>query len=138
MNVGLLLITQEGIGESLLAAATQTLGGSPMEARILPVTPNSDRDQLIVLAASLVAELDQGEGVLILTDLYGATPTNIASRIHSDHSLRVVTGINLPMLIRVLNYPRLGLVALANKALSGGRDGILGVVPTEVTESDLV
>lgn len=136
MSVGLLLITQAGIGESLLEAATQTLGDSPLEMRTLPVSPSNDRDQLIELAGNLVAELDGGEGVLILTDLYGATPSNIASRICSSHPLRVVAGINLPMLIRVLNYARLDLAALAEKALSGGRDGILRVDPAEVTESD--
>ncbi len=131
MTVGLLLITHAGIGESVLEAATGTFGTCPMEVRTLSVSRGDDRDRLIEAASALVAELDQGEGVLILTDVYGATPSNIASRIRSPHRLCVVAGINLPMLIRVLNYCGLDLAALADKALSGGRDGILGVNPTE-------
>ena len=66
----------------------------------------------------------------VLTDMYGSTPSNIACRLTGTHT-KVVAGINLPMLIRVLNYPRLTLTELAEKALSGGRDGIMYCVPRE-------
>jgi PTS system ascorbate-specific IIA component len=131
MSVGLLLITHAGIGESLLEAAAGTFGDCPLEIRTLSVARGGDRDRLIEEATDLVAQLDQGQGVLILTDVYGATPSNIASRIRSPHPWRAVAGLNLPMLIRVLNYCGLDLATLAEKALSGGRDGILGVDPTE-------
>ncbi len=71
-----------------------------------------------------IAELDQGEGVLALTDLYGSTPCNVVSKLIQQHNLRIVTGLNLSMLIRVMNYPDLDLDELAQKAVSGGREGI--------------
>ena len=76
-------------------------------------------------AQGMVQELDRGDGVLVLTDMYGSTPSNIAAGLQKEGKVSVVAGINLPMLIRVLNYPFLDLAALAEKALSGGRDGIL-------------
>ena len=76
---------------------------------------------------AVVTELDQGAGVLILTDMYGTTPTNIARQITHAPPVRIVTGVNLPMLLHVLNYPGLDLDAMATTALEGGRQGVLAV-----------
>ena len=57
--------------------------------------------------------------------MFGATPSNIACRLRDEIDVRVVAGVNLPMLIRVLNYPRLHIDELVHKAISGGRDGIV-------------
>jgi PTS system ascorbate-specific IIA component len=127
MSVGLLLITHNDIGSSLLETATRTFGRCPVPAETLCVAADSDPDRLLAQARALVQGLDQGAGVLVLTDLYGATPSNIADRIEVSIPVRVVAGVNLPMLIRVLNYCGLDLEALAEKAVRGGRDGILQV-----------
>ena len=74
-------------------------------------------------ARKAAALLDHGAGVLVLTDMYGATPSNIALRL-AGAKVRIVTGLNLPMLMRVLNYSQLGLDQLAEKAVSGGREGV--------------
>lgn len=66
-----------------------------------------------------------GDGVLVLTDIYGSTPGNIANRLFDAHGVAVIAGINVPMLIRVLNYPDLSLEELVNKAVTGGHDGII-------------
>jgi PTS system ascorbate-specific IIA component len=79
---------------------------------------------LLQRAKKALAALDTGDGVLVLTDLFGSTPSNIAARLLDSSRTRVVTGINLPMLIRVLNYPQLDLASLAAKAVSGGLDGV--------------
>ncbi|CAK0770012.1 hypothetical protein CCP3SC15_4060003 [Gammaproteobacteria bacterium] len=76
----------------------------------------------------MAGSLDQGDGVLVLTDMYGSTPSNIACRLDSE-KVRIVAGVNLPMLIRVLNYSYLSLEDLTNKAISGGRDGIIHCRP---------
>lgn len=125
MSVGLLIITHNDIGKELLNAATEMLGVCPLEAVAYSVSRNSDPDQLEKTARESIARLDTGDGVLILTDAYGSTPSNISTRLLDESHTRMVSGINLPMLIRVLNYPRLGLDALTGKALSGGNDGIL-------------
>jgi PTS system mannose-specific IIA component len=129
MSVGLLLITHDGIGRALLKVAGATMQGCSLEVRCLDIGSAADPDAMRMQGERMIAELDRGNGVLILTDAYGSTPSNIACRLGRAHRTAVVAGLNLPMLLRVLNYPRLGLQELENKALSGGRDGVLRGVP---------
>jgi PTS system ascorbate-specific IIA component len=125
MSVGLLIITHEGIGATLLAAATRMLGRCPLSAETLSITEESQRDQLQIQAKDIAERLDAGDGVLVLTDLYGSTPANIARSLGTQSAVRVLTGVNLPMLVRLLNYSGLPLDEIAAKAESGGRDGVL-------------
>lgn len=127
MSVGLLIISHSGIGPALLGTTTHMLDGCPMPARLLTASRESEPEDLMASALELVDLLDEGEGVLVLTDLYGSTPSNIAKRLGEFHSVRIISGMNLPMLVRVLNYARLDLDALAEKAVSGGRDGVFMV-----------
>ncbi len=125
MSVGLLIITHERIGADLLNTAIALLGVRPLNAQVLGVPLDSDPDQAVDAARQRISRLDLGDGVLVLTDLFGSTPCNIATRLQSDGRVVVVAGVNLPMLIRVLNYPRLSLPELVQKAISGGSDGVL-------------
>jgi PTS system ascorbate-specific IIA component len=139
MSVGLLLITHRDIGASLLAAATRMLGGCPLKAASLAVTEETDRDRIQTQAFHMAEQLDQGDGILVLTDLFGSTPSNIAQGLGSYPEVRILSGVNLPMLVRVLNYPTLPLDEIATKAESGGRDGVLifplgDNVPVETTQ----
>ncbi|WJW74864.1 PTS fructose transporter subunit IIA [Thiohalobacter sp. IOR34] len=129
MSIGLLIITHGRIGDDLLHTATQMLGLCPLATRTLPVGFDCDPDLTLQEAIQAVQALDDGEGVLVLTDMYGSTPSNIANRIHCHAAVAVVAGINLPMLVRVLNYPRLSLEDMVEKALSGGRDGVVLCCP---------
>lgn len=125
MKVGILLITHNNIGAVMLRTAIDVVGISPLSTGILAAASDCDPEQILADARQAARELNGGDGVLVLTDLYGATPSNIACRLHNHHEMRVVSGLNLPMLIRVLNYPDLDLEALQQKAISGGRDGIM-------------
>ncbi len=125
MSVGLLIVTHGRIGEQLLSTATSVLGFCPLQTAYLAVSQKSDPESLLEQASRLCDELDRGDGVLVLTDMYGSTPSNIANRLLGHPQVQVVAGINLPMLVRVLNYPSLNLYEMANKALSGGHDGIV-------------
>ncbi|MEA3242402.1 MAG: PTS mannose transporter subunit IIA [Pseudomonadota bacterium] len=125
MNVGILLITHDNIGAVLLRTAIDVLGICPLPTSTLATPSDCNPERILEDARQAAQELDSGDGVLVLTDLYGATPSNIACRLHRSHELRVVSGVNLPMLIRVLNYPDLDLEELQHKAVSGGHDGIL-------------
>jgi len=125
MSVGLLIITHNQIGEAILENARNMLGYCPLLAHTLAVTAECNPDQLRERARMLAQELDQGDGVLVLTDMFGSTPSNIATSLGQEGRTAVVSGINLPMLVRVLNYPHLSLERITAKALSGGRDGIL-------------
>ena len=125
MSAGLLIITHNDIGEQLLKTANDMLNSCPLPTAAIAINTDCNPDNTIKQAQDLVDELDNGEGVLVLTDMYGSTPSNIANQLTKQHRVIVVTGVNLPMLIRVLNYPRLTLEQLAEKADSGGHDGII-------------
>ena len=125
MSVGILIITHNNIGEQLLDTARIMLGTCPLETVSLAIHSDCDLETSINEAESLVHSLDNGDGLLVLTDMYGSTPSNIANRLAKRNSVTVISGVNLPMLIRVLNYPRLNLEQLADKACSGGHDGIM-------------
>jgi len=125
MSVGLLLITHRNIATSLLDSAKQMLDSCPLATRALEVPLDYPVDDILKSAKKHILHLDMGDGVLILTDIYGATPANICKQLCKDNTNILVTGINLPMLIRILNYPQLSKEELALKAVSGGQDGIL-------------
>ena len=142
-RAGILIIAHNAIGEQLLETATDMLDRACPQLRSLEVKQDDDPVKLLARSRRLVSEIQQGMGVLVLTDMYGSTPSNIAHRLCEGSTLnhdpssenepatqtqaqvRVIAGINLPMLVRALNYAHLPLDELALKALSGGREGIL-------------
>ena len=125
MTVNILLISHDNVGQAILDASINTLGFCPLTAEILSVPNNCDPESKIEIAQAKAKELDQGDGVLILTDIYGSTPSNIACTLSGNDNIRIISGLNLPMLIRVLNYPNLELDELVLKAMSGGKEGIM-------------
>lgn len=125
MPVGLILITHQNLGETLLQTARSMLGELPDACEALAMSQTDDPDVVETQARRRLEFLDSGDGVLILTDMFGSTPANVAGRLARDRRHRVIAGVNLPMLVRVLNYRDLSLTELVNKALSGGHDGIL-------------
>ncbi|MBM2829596.1 MAG: phosphotransferase system, mannose/fructose-specific component [Gammaproteobacteria bacterium] len=125
MSVGLLIISHDGIGPALLGTATFMLNECPLQTKLLAASRDCDPDELATNAMEQLELLDTGDGILILTDLYGSTPSNIARHLIKQGNVRIISGLNLSMLIRVLNYPQLDLEQLAQKALSGGKDGII-------------
>jgi len=122
--VGLLVITHNNVGGALFDAAISVLGSCPLPYEILPVSQNCDPEERFKKAQSYLKELNQSDGVLVITDMYGSTPSNIATKLVGDN-VTIVTGINLPMLVRVMNYPKLSLEKLANKAVSAGQTGVI-------------
>lgn len=125
MSVGLFIISHDDVGDSLLSAATTVLGCMPIVSRCLAVGPSCKPVDLDKKAKQVVKDLDEGDGVLVLTDIYGSTPGNVACVLLETPSVAVVSGVNLPMLLRVFNYPNLSLDELVKKAISGGREGIM-------------
>ncbi len=124
MSVAIIIITHGTIGESILQTATDIIGSVPMPVKTISVGMDCDIETEIKKIDQLAKEMSTGDGILILTDLFGSTPSNIASAIKIPDSV-VVAGLNLPMLIRVMNYYILPLYELTDKATGGGKDGIL-------------
>lgn len=121
--VGILLITHGDIGRELLRTAKSIIKEFPAPIDSLRVEYTFETQSAQKSALSKIKALDKGDGVLILTDLFGATPHNIAGKI-PNHTVSVVSGLNLPMLLKSLNYASLPLNELADKASEGGHVGI--------------
>lgn len=124
MSVSLLLITHDEIGTALLHAVSNTLGHLPIPTQVVSIDHQSDLPQVIAQLQQIVKQITQEHSLLILTDLFGSTPSNVAQALQAHTNVRVVAGLNLPMLIRVMNYPTLALDELVEKALSGGKEGV--------------
>ncbi|MDD2814167.1 MAG: PTS sugar transporter subunit IIA [Thiotrichaceae bacterium] len=128
MSVGVLLITHDDIGTSLVDSLQKMLGHTlPLPVKVLPIRLDSDPLSFCYHVENLYLTLNQGQGVLVLTDLFGATPCNIASSLINNYRVRVVAGVNFPMLIKIMNYPNADLDTLASRAMSGGCQGVLDV-----------
>ncbi|MEO8804211.1 MAG: PTS fructose IIA subunit family protein [Rudaea sp.] len=126
MSVAILLLTHDTMGDALIATARHILGRMPLALEALAIPPGTDVAGAQRNAAGRVRALDSGDGVLVLTDVYGATPSNVAETLDNlGVEIRRVSGVNLPMILRVLNYPEQSLPELAQTAASGGRAGIL-------------
>jgi len=122
--VGLLLITHNNVGGAVFDAATSVLGNCPLPFEILPISQSCNPDARLKKAQEYIENLQHPDGVLVITDIYGSTPSNIATKLKAEN-VTVVTGLNLPMLLRVMNYPKLPLNELAEKALDGGQTGVI-------------
>ena len=126
MAVGILLITHEGIGSSLVAVATRLLRQLPLATEAFEVPFEADPEALLPAASSALRRVDAGHGVLVLTDLYGATPSNLAAKLaRLGTPVRRVSAVNLPMLLRVMNYADLDLDELPRVAAAGARNGAI-------------
>ena len=123
MKVGILLVTHSDIGKQLLLTATSVFGKNPFRVELLSVDNYDQPSDVKELAEKYVKFLDNGAGVLVLTDIIGTTPSNIASSI--DHKrIKVVAGLNLSMILNVFNYPEDSLDQLLDKAIEGGIQGV--------------
>lgn len=126
MAVGVLLVTHKGIGTALLSVAGKLLPNLPLKAEAFEVAFDDDPDAMLPAASAALRRVDQGEGVLVLTDLYGATPSNLAAKLaHLGTPVRRVSGLGLPMLLRVMNYADLGIADLPAVAAAGARNGVV-------------
>ena len=126
MACGILLITHPGIGSAILDVAGQLLRPLPLKAEAFEVPVGASPEALLPQASAALRRVDDGDGVLVLTDLYGATPSNLAAQLaRLGTPVRRVASLSLPMLLRVMNYPEQGLEALPATAAAGTRNGAI-------------
>ncbi len=125
MRVAILCITHPNIASTLLANATALLGDipPPLDKLEIPLTHNIA--PFIKGARHLCQSLDEGLGVLILTDLVGATPSNTAAAMYQAQRIEIVSGLNLAMLAKLVTYRDLPLTELIEKIIAGGHDSIM-------------
>jgi PTS system mannose-specific IIA component len=120
--VGIMIIAHGGLAESLIASATHMLGSQPERLLGLSVTGSAQTEAALEQARALALSIDDGSGVIVLTDMVGGTPANIATHLVRAGSIEGVAGVNLPMLMRTLTYRCNPLATVVAKAVSGGTE----------------
>lgn len=126
MSISILLVTQNKVGKSLVKAAEVTFKTLPTDVKAFCVGCNAEPENIEIKLDKIRQELDQGTGLLVLTDLYGSTASNIAHQLKelAPKQVKVISGVNLPMLLKAINYADLSLEEMAQKAVAGGIEGI--------------
>ena len=120
--IGILIVSHGAFGEALIHCASHVLGKRPLRVRQVGVTVHDYPDAMLAQAQELVRQLDDGDGVLVFTDILGATPSNIASRLLKAGTIEGVSGVSLPMLIRALTYREEPLAAVVARAISAAHE----------------
>ena len=123
--VVILLVTHNGLGDCLADCVKHVFGEIPKNLKVLSVLAADDPQHKLLEGEELLKELDSGSGVLILVDVFGATPSNIGRRLCHAERVEGVAGVNLPMLLRVVCSNNKNLQELANLAIEGGRECIV-------------
>ena len=125
--IGILLITHGSFGEALVQNVCHVLNKRPLLIAQLGVAAQDDPLAILPLAQMLLKEVDGGKGVLVMTDIYGASPANLALKLLEPGRVEGVAGVSLPMLLRALTYREKDMETMIAKAISGGRDGVLNM-----------
>lgn len=123
--IGVLIIGHDTLPESLAQAAAHVLGSRPAQMDVLSVTCDDDPLDVLPRAREAIAHVDTGEGVIVFSDIYGATPCNLVGKLIDPGHVEAIAGVNLPMLVRALTYRTKGLETMVRKAVSGGCEGVL-------------
>jgi PTS system ascorbate-specific IIA component len=131
MSIGILLVTHGRLGQLLLNTVSETMGALPLPTSVLEIRRVQSPEVLLRQGGRLIEKLNTGAGVLILTDAFGSTPSNIATQLGATPQTQVIAGVNLPMLLRIYNYPQLDLAAMTQNALEGGQRGVAICAPPE-------
>ncbi len=122
--VGILLLTHAPLGAAFIAAAQHVFQAPLSKLEALDVMPDQDPVEVCALAQAKLLDLDDGSGVLVMTDIIGGTPSNCSMGLGSPGKVQVIAGISLPMLLRALNYREQPLDVVLDKALAGGQHGV--------------
>ena len=125
--IGLFLITHGTLGESLIQCVSHVLNKRPPQIVQLGVSGQDDPLDLLPAARHMLQWVDSGDGVLVLTDIFGATPSNVASKLLEPGRVEGIAGVNLPMLLRALTYRERDMNTLVQRAIGGGCDGVLHI-----------
>jgi PTS system mannose-specific IIA component len=127
--VGIIIVTHVSLGEALVSCAQHIMARDLPNLLQLSVSKADDPDDVVRRARQMISDLDDGSGVLLLTDIYGGTPSNVAQRLVEAGRVEAIAGVNLPMLVRTLSYSHQTLDIVVSKAITGGLEGVLYMLP---------
>jgi len=125
--VGILLLTHAPLGQAFIEAASHVFRGRPDRLDAIDVRADQDPAEVKWLAKSAIARIDDGSGVLVITDVMGGTPSNCTLSLCRPGHVEVIAGISLPMLLRAITYRNDTLDVVMQMALSGGQNGAVRV-----------
>jgi len=123
--IGIMIIAHDSLSEGLARAVTHVLGSRPPQFEVLSVAATDDPAALLPAARELVRQLDTGSGVVVFSDIYGGSPSNLAAKLLKAGRVEGIAGVNLPMLVRAFTYRTRDMDTLLKRAVSGGCDGVL-------------
>ncbi len=125
--VGILLITHAPLGQAFVSTAAHMFSGKQERVEAIDVAADQDPFEVNLLAMEAIARLDDGSGVLVMTDVMGGTPSNCCHLLTVAGRVEVIAGISLPMLLRAITYRQNDLDTVVEKALSGAKTGAVKV-----------
>ena len=105
--IGLLIVTHESLGHAYNALVSHFFGDCPDNVRLLNVAKDTPPELISEQATQLIGQVNQGQGVLILTDIFGATPCNVARTLITSNDVVMLTGLNAPMMVKAIQYSAL-------------------------------
>jgi PTS system ascorbate-specific IIA component len=129
--IGIMVVSHEPLGTALIHCTRHIFGRMPVQLAALDVIPDEDPEAACAAARELAARINDGSGVLVLTDIYGATPSRIAASLAEPHRVCVLAGVNLPMLVKALNTRRGPLEELVQTLVTSAKAAILEVEPPQ-------
>jgi len=121
--IGILLLTHQPLGQAFIDAATHVFRSRPERMEAVDVVADQDPAEVRRLAQEAIARIDDGAGVLVITDVMGGTPSNCTLSLCQPGHVEVIAGISLPMLLRALTYRNDTLDVVVEMALAGGQSG---------------
>jgi PTS system ascorbate-specific IIA component len=125
--VGILLLTHAPLGNAFIEAATHVFRGRPERLEAIDVWADQDPAEVRRLAQAAIARVDDGSGVLVITDVMGGTPCNCTLQLGDPGHVEVIAGISLPMLLRAITYRNDNVDVVVEMALAGGQNGAVKV-----------
>ena len=125
--IGIIILTLGRVGDGLLEEASLIMGSQPKAVTTFTANYNQSPEIILKDLQDSISKLKNSSGILILADIYGATHVNAACKLLEHNKVELVAGVNLPMLVRVLNYRDLELHELVKLAVSGGKSGVISM-----------
>ena len=125
--IGILVVSHEPLGTALIHCTRHIFGRMPAQLAALDVIPDEDPEAALSAARELIARINDGSGGLVLTDIFGATPSRIAMRLAEPHRIAVIAGVNLPLLVKALNNRRGPLDEIAQLVIGSAKNAILEI-----------
>ncbi|WP_066570423.1 PTS sugar transporter subunit IIA [Snodgrassella sp. CFCC 13594] len=134
--IGLMIVTHETLGQAYTQLAEHIFGAMPENVAILSVRQDDQPEAVRAKALVLLAQLDEGHGVLVLTDIFGATPCNVARNLIHNDKMVMITGLNAPMMVKAMQYAKESndLLTLAAEVKRAAISGILTITYDDVND----